>query len=235
MKITFKIHPFFYILALICIFTGYFKNFIFITFIILFHELGHILCSMFFNWKIDKVIVLPFGCLTLFDEYINRPIKEELLIAIIGPIFQSFLFLIDNALFRNYNLNLLLFNLLPILPLDGSKILNLLLNKISSFKTSHLISIIISIIFMSFLFYFKFNLILYLSLIFLIYRTYQEYKNHNFLFNRFLFERYIYHFNFKKEKIIKKNTKMKRDYRHIIYFKNKYITERNFLAKLFDN
>ena len=88
-----KIHPFFYLFSIICIVTGYFKNFIIISFIILFHELGHILVSQLFHWKIEKIVLLPFGGITIFHEFLNRPMKEEFFIAIAGPIFQTFLFL----------------------------------------------------------------------------------------------------------------------------------------------
>ena len=233
MKTIFKIHPFFYLFACICIFTGYFKNFLYITFIILFHELGHIIISLFFKWKIDRVVILPFGGITIFNEKINRPIIEEFLIAIMGPIFQSFLFLIDNDLFKTYNFILLVFNLLPIFPLDGSKILNLILNEIFSFKESHLISIVVSILSIIFLFNFKFNLILYISIFFLIVKTYKELKLHNYIFNKFLFERHLYKFHFKKSKIIDRTSKMKRDHRHLIKNKNKYITEVEYLKKMF--
>lgn len=236
MKTIFKIHPFFYLFAIICILTGYFKNFVIITFIILFHEIGHILAGIYFNWKIEKVIILPFGGLTIFNERINRPILEEFIIALTGPIFQTSLFLfLKNPLFINYNLGLLLFNLLPILPLDGSKILNLLLNKILSFKRSHTISIIISvtILLLSFLL-FKSNLILFLIFVLLSFKTYSELKNHRYIFNKFLFERYLYKMSFKKLKKVRSENKMKRDYRHLIFDGNKYITEREFLAYLFD-
>lgn len=234
MKTLFKIHPFFYIFAIICIITGYFKDFIFITFILLFHELGHIITSFYFKWKIDKILLLPFGCITLFDEYINRPIKEEFLIALMGPIFQIILFIIDNNLFRFYNTNLLIFNLIPIFPLDGSKIINIIFNKIFSFKSSHILSIIISIIGIIVLLTFKFNLVFYIALIFLSIKTYKEFKSHKYLFNKFLLERYINNFNFKKTKIVNNYKSLKRDYKHLIKFKNKYLTERAFLIKLFD-
>ena len=190
--------------------------------------------SLLFKWNIDKIVILPFGCITLFNEHINRPIKEEFIITIMGPIFQLLLFKINNSLFQTYNLNLLLFNLIPILPLDGSKILNLVLNKFLSFKYSHIISIIISFIIITFLFVYKFNLILYIVIIFLLYKTYTEFKNHKYIFNKFLFERYIYNFKFKKSKIIKNRVNMKRDYKHIFKIKKKYMTEREFLLKLFD-
>lgn len=235
MKNIFKIHPFFYLFAIICIFTGYFKNFCFITFIIVFHELGHILASVFFNWNIDKIVIMPFGGIVLFNEKINRPIKEELIIALMGPIFQSVLFFIDNPLFFKYNLFLIIFNLLPIFPLDGSKILNLFLNYFTYFKISHLISIIISIYLICLiLFKIPFNLIFYIVIFFLLLKTIKEIKNHKYIFNKFLLERYLYSFSFKKLKKIDNINKMKRDYEHIIFYKNKYVREYVCLKDLFD-
>ena len=67
---------------------GYFKIYIILMFILIIHELGHIIASLYFKWKIDKIIILPFGCLIKYNELINRPIKEEFIIAIMGIIFQ---------------------------------------------------------------------------------------------------------------------------------------------------
>ncbi|MBR1718780.1 MAG: hypothetical protein IJ715_05880 [Bacilli bacterium] len=234
MKITFKVHPFFYIFAFICIITGYFKNFLIISFIIIFHETGHIIASILFNWKIDRVILLPFGGITIFNEYINRPLKEEFIIAITGPLFQSILFLIDNNLFRTYNLYLLIFNLIPIIPLDGSKILNIFLNKFLPFKMSHIVSIIISFISLSLIFFIKFNLIIYIALIILFIKSFKELIEHNYLFNKFLLERYMNNFKFYKSKIVSDKIYMKRDYKHLFKINNKYIEESVFLLKLFD-
>ena len=234
MKITFKVHPFFYIFAFICIITGYFKNFLIISFIIIFHETGHIIASILFNWKIDRVILLPFGGITIFNEYINRPLKEEFIIAIMGPLFQSILFLIDNNLFRTYNLYLLIFNLIPIIPLDGSKILNIFLNKFLPFKMSHIVSIIISFISLSLIFFIKFNLIIYIALIILFIKSFKELIEHNYLFNKFLLERYMNNFKFYKTKIVSDKIYMKRDYKHLFKINNKYIEESVFLLKLFD-
>ena len=54
MKIDFKVHPFFLLTAIIILFTGYFKEFIYITIIIFVHELGHISVALFFKWKIES-------------------------------------------------------------------------------------------------------------------------------------------------------------------------------------
>ena len=102
------------------------------------HEFGHILMGVLFKWKIEKVIILPFGALTVFNEDLNRKLSEEALIAIMGPIFQViFTYLLYNLGVQDavyYSSSILCFNLLPIFPLDGSKLLNVFLNKITSFK-----------------------------------------------------------------------------------------------------
>lgn len=230
-----KIHPFFYLFAFIFILTGYFKSFIIITFIISFHELGHILISQLFHYKIDKIILLPFGGITIFKDFINRPMRQEFLVAIAGPLFQSILFLFLKGEYFYYNLFILLFNLLPIFPLDGSKIFNLILNLFSNFDKSHFISIILSFATLSFFLFYK-NLIFYLVLFFLFCRTIKELKEHHFLVNKFLFERYLYDFKFNKTKIIKGDDtkKMKRDHKHLFYFAHTYHTERQILKRMFD-
>ena len=78
-------------------------------------------------------MLLPFGALTLFHEKINRPLKEEFIILIMGPIFQLigtyFLCVFYYPLALEYSLVILGFNLLPIFPLDGSRLVNIILNK----------------------------------------------------------------------------------------------------------
>ena len=56
--------------------------------LIIIHELGHILISLIFKWNIDKIIILPFGGLTKYNEIINRPLIEEFLISVAGITFQ---------------------------------------------------------------------------------------------------------------------------------------------------
>ena len=197
--------------------------------------------GILFKWKIESVILLPFGALTIFNEDLNRKIIEEFWIVIMGPIFQIvFTFLLyyfglNEALY--YSLTILCFNLLPIYPLDGSKILNLGLNKMTSFKRSHLLIIIISIVTIGVLVLeSEFNLILVLILLFLLARIFLEIKNHESLFNRFLLERYLKNYQFKKIKKIYSLdvSKMKRDYRHLFYDGIRYVSEREILKKRFD-
>lgn len=230
-----KIHPFFYFFAILCILTGYFKPFIVITFIIIVHELGHILVSQIFHYKIDKIVLLPFGGVTIFKELINRPMKEEFFIAVAGPLFQTSLFFILKGEFFYYNLFILLFNLLPIFPLDGSKMINIILNFFFSFQKSHCLSIIVSFL-VILCFLFKMNFILLCIVFFLFLKTIKELKEHDFIVNKFLFERYLYSIHFRKLKKIKGEDvrKMKRDHQHLFYFAHSYHTEYEMLKRMFD-
>ena len=152
-KNIFKIHVLYYVVALVSFLTGNFKNFIIFSAIIIVHETGHIVGAWIFKWKIDKVILLPFGGITIFKENIDKSLKQELIIALLGPLFQILFYLIfkDNATFNHYNMAILLFNLLPIYPLDGSKILNIFFNELVSFKKTHMLTIVVSEITLFFL------------------------------------------------------------------------------------
>ena len=244
MKNIFKIHPLYYIVALITICTGLFKDFIYITLLIFIHEIGHLIGALYYKWNIKKVVILPFGGITIFNELINKSLKEEFVILVLGPLFQILFYFIlcilniESNLITNYHYGLLLFNFIPIIPLDGSKLLNIILNKIFSFKLSHIISLFISLICLIYLFIRTIiikNLILFIILIFLLIKNIKEIYLHKYLFNKFLFERYNYNLKFKKIKRIKglKIYKMKKDYKHLFYL-NKYITENEILKDYFN-
>ncbi len=227
--------------AFIAVITGNFKGFLLFTLIIIIHELGHILAALFYKWHIEKVLLLPFGALTIFHEKINKPLKEEFIILIMGPLFQLigtyFLVKFYGVPVLDYSLAILSFNLLPIYPLDGAKFLNIILNKIISFKRSHLLTIYISFLtIIILLLKIKYNLLIVLIIVFVAVKVYLEYKDHNNIFNLFLLERYNNDFNFKKHKNIKSlnYAKMKRDYKHLFKEKGKYITEKEALKKRFD-
>lgn len=232
-----KIHPLFYIIAFITLITGFFKEFSYIMLIITVHELGHILMAFYYKWQIDKIIVLPFGGLTIFNEKINRPLKEELLISLSGPLVQLIVFsFVTNELILKYHYFLLIFNLIPIIPLDGSKIFNCFLNAFLPFKLSHILTIVFSIIIIISFSIFKFNLVFLIVIIFLILKIFEEFQNRNNIFNKFLMERYFYTFKFTKRKIIKgyNLNYMFKDYKHLFYIDNQYYSEKQLLEKRFD-
>ncbi|MBR9728340.1 site-2 protease family protein [Shewanella intestini] len=101
---------------------------------LVFHEYGHIRAMKYFNMKTKGIYLIPFmGGLALSDERINTR-WQDVVISIMGPTFGLLMSLtclvaywVTGNLFfaglATFNALLNLFNLLPILPLDGGHIL----------------------------------------------------------------------------------------------------------------
>ncbi len=237
-----QIHYFYYLVALLSILTGQFRDFVVFSLLIMIHEFGHVIAALYYNWNIEKIIILPFGGITIFNEHLNKPLKEEFIILIMGPLCQTLFYFLAYNLKPNFNLTnyhyaLLIFNLLPIIPLDGSKLINIICNKIFPFKRSHLLLIYVSFVaFLIILLYNITNLIIILILMFLLIKIILEYRDHKYIFNKFLIERTLYKFNFKKTKIIKgpKLSKMYRGYKHLFFINKNFYKEEEVLRKKFD-
>lgn len=199
------------------------------------------------NFKVDKIIIYPFGGLTKFDNLINTKINKELLVAISGPFVQILLFIfllylhskgyINNNVFEKIkliNTSLLCFNLLPIIPLDGSKILQLIIESFFTFRLSNKIILIISLVFITMILLIDRKILIIVLALILIKSIYFEIKEFSYKYNKFLLERYIYNINFKNHKIINKIEDMYKDRIHIIKYGKKYVREREYLSKIFD-
>ena len=228
-------------MSLVSALTGTFKNLIFFTIIILVHELGHFTIGILLKWKVDKIIIYPYGGCTKFSESLNKSLLSEFLILIAGPIFQIlFYFLIskylsysDYILFKKYNGIILFFNLLPIYPLDGGKLFNIFLSIFIPFLTSFCLSIYFSLfVFLCALLIYK-TPTYYLILFFLLVKVYDEFKNRNIYYNKFLLERYLYDFKFKDTKIINNVNMFFKGKKHIIRKDNGYSYEKEYLASYF--
>lgn len=145
-----------------------------------------------------------------------------------GPITQIiFIYIIkyfvDNSnyiLFERYSRWILYFNMLPVYPLDGGKLINLILCRFISYYKAFQITIYTSyFLFLSCFFtiiLLNFNLILFLIFFLLGITLFKEIKKSLLYYQRFLYERYINNYHFKKIKKITKLNEMKRDTIHII-------------------
>lgn len=244
MRIFKKIHvdSFFYFFMLISCLSASFKNFFFFLSIIVVHELGHLGMGLILGWKVEGIYLYPYGGVTKFNEDINRKLLEELLILISGPVLQIIYFILgyflyNSSLFNYYNISILVFNLLPIYPLDGGRILNIILSYFVSFRTSYYTSIIFSFLICLFFIIFsilnKGTLNIILMFLVVIFKIKEEFRKRNYYFNKFILERYINNYNFKKMKMVSSIKKMMRDKRHIIFDNNNYYTEKDYLKKLY--
>lgn len=212
------INPLFYIVSLIMLATGFFKPFLFMIIYLIIHEIGHIIAAYILGYRVCKINVFPCGLLTIFNMKINDSIFKDFLIAIAGPLFQ----IISYHFIKKYyfiHLFLFIFNLIPIYPLDGSKIISFFLYLFFPYKKCNNILFYLSFILCVFIiiyFCFNFNLIYILVFITLFIRVIEFYRNRNYLFNSFIMERLLYDFNFVFVKRINNINNMYKERSHYI-------------------
>ena len=249
MKIEF--HYTYLLIALGFILTGYFHNLIIFTSIIIIHELGHYTLAKINHFKVEKITIYPYGGLVKMNNLLNTSINKELAVAISGIIFQTIYYLLITLLYKQgiireyiynlfttYNTSILLFNILPIHPLDGSKILNLLLSKIIPFNLANKLNILVStttLIIILIINYYNFNYTMILTLGIIIDNLIKYHRQLKYIYNKFLLERYIYKITYNKTKNINKINHMYKEKYHIIKNKNTYITEKQALSNKFKN
>lgn len=221
--------------------------FVLLISLIIIHELGHFLCALFFKINVDKIYIYPFGGISKFDISLNENLFKELLILIMGPIFQIIFYLILThidyfnsylSVITIYHYTILFFNLLPIYPLDGGKLLNIILCFHISFRRSLTISLIFSYITICFLSiymlfkHFSINILVIIS--FLVYKVELEVRKKNYVLDKFLLERYLKPHHFKKRKQVSGSNDFMKNRSHIIKIENRYYTEREFLSHKFN-
>ncbi|AIK38923.1 stage IV sporulation protein FB [Bacillus pseudomycoides] len=201
-------HPLFWGIIAIGIFTARFKELLLLFCIVLIHELGHAFAAAHYKWRIKQIQLLPFGGVAELEEHGNKPLKEELIVVIAGPIQHVWMIGLAYALARAgwfseelyhffvwNNLMILGFNLLPIWPLDGGKVLFNVLSHQFPYLQAHEKMMKISCVFFSVilgwqLFWNSNSIMMWVLLLFLAISLYQEWKQRRYAFMRFLLERY---------------------------------------------
>lgn len=202
------IHPMLWFIALIAIMTAQFQTLLLLFWIVLWHELGHVFAAHLFSWRVKRVLLLPFGGVAEMDEHGNRPFYEELIVTIAGPLQHLIIFfiayiahhanVISSEMYRQlleYNLSILLINLLPIWPLDGGKLLFLYRTMRTSFRRAHEQALYASIFFLSVCFICLLTMApmqinLWIIVCFLAHAIWFEWKQRTYVWIRFLLERY---------------------------------------------
>lgn len=212
--------------------------------IIIVHELGHSITGVLLKLNLKRIEIYPYGGCSKLEYDINTPLLKEFLVLIMGPVFQIiflgiiyyFKINVPNY-FYTYNYSILIFNLLPIYPLDGGRLLHLLLCVLISYYKSlknilYFSYLIFTIFFFSFLFL-KNNLLIFLIFVLLGIQILKEIQSVDYYFEKFLMERHIKKYSFTKTKQIKKIKEMKRDYYHFFISNCQVIDEKQMLSNYF--
>lgn len=192
--------------------TGHFLELLSLFVIVFIHELGHVMAARWFGVTVLSVQMLPFGGVAVMEDTGHITAWKEIVIALAGP-FQNLLLIGMAWLFQlagmwdgpflyyfiQSNLLIALFNLLPILPLDGGKISQALWGIFVPFHTTLIWSMRISLFFsILIILYAVFPFVLGKQMVelnllliglFLLYSNFTDYRNLPYRFIRFLMSR----------------------------------------------
>src|SRR5690554_721574 len=136
--IKLTIHPLFYFLMFLAGFTGNARSLILAFISVLIHEVARMLTAFGFGYRSAVIELFPFGGVAKLDYALyNDPVAEGVT-ALAGPV-QSLILALLSVCFDMFmgshswaremykiNLGLAFFNLLPLFPLDGGRILRAL-------------------------------------------------------------------------------------------------------------
>ncbi|MGO1370635.1 MAG: site-2 protease family protein [Senegalia sp. (in: firmicutes)] len=163
-KIDINFHLLLIPIILIMYFNNYMLEFIILFVVLSFHEIGHLIVAIIEDVKIREVNIFPLGAIIKFEYPLGiEPIKE-IMISIAGPLVNLILFIISYKIYINFTgiilldffieVNLILFivNILPIMPLDGGRILRGILYIHGGFKFANKFTNIVGEISLSLLF-----------------------------------------------------------------------------------
>ncbi|PSL43961.1 sporulation factor SpoIVFB [Salsuginibacillus halophilus] len=202
-----RIHPVCWLIIGTAVLTGHFRELLLFSLIIFLHECGHTAAAFSFGWTIRRIVLFPFGGAAEFDQGPNRPFQEEVTVILAGPamhlllaaaaflLVQTPVLSIDtyNTLFQ-MNTALLLLNIVPVLPLDGGRLLQVLSAQVFSFQTAQQAAAAVSWVVFSGILAVLIageagHLQWWVLAAFLFMHHYQFYKSRPYVYMRFLLER----------------------------------------------
>ena len=136
-----RVHALLPMMALLSVALGQGQAMLMLSLAVLLHEVAHALAARLMNTPVEEIELLPFGGAARLKQLWTLRPSQQILVALAGPVCNLLLMSAGAALgfwglmrpvqvgeFMKINLALMLFNLLPALPLDGGRVLCALLS-----------------------------------------------------------------------------------------------------------
>lgn len=230
---------------MISAFTGHFRFMMSFSIVILIHEFGHFFTAFLLGWKVDHIMIYPYGGCSWFDQDINVPLWQEFFVLVMGPICQILFLLflsyatdpIQLKMFQQCSYWILIFNLLPVYPLDGGKLVQFICSYFFSYYRAIQVTIYLSWFIYICLFFmvllFTHNLVGILIFFLLGISLWREVRQAPYSYQHFLLERSLSSYPFSKRKIIHHYHQMKRDTYHFIQNDSFFGDETSYLQHLY--
>lgn len=206
-----NVHPTLWFVVVISVVTAHFTEMIMLLTIIFVHEMGHAICAQFFKWRITSIQLLPFGGMLETEEYGNKSLREDLFVVLAGPLQHLWLIAVSYLLYLSsfisaelyqtfiyLNLVLFVFNLLPIWPLDGGRLLFIAMAQFYSFLEAQTYTLYVSatfalIAFLTWITIDPLNLNAWMIALFISISLMLEWRQRYYAFMRFLLQRHYGH------------------------------------------
>ena len=176
-----KIHPFTFVYLLVAF---YFRMSEYVGFLLfsLLHECGHYLAACYFDFDIEYMEILPFGAFLSLKDFGRHRVEEELVMLLAGPLVNFILMIIFSFCDKNdlviINAFIGIFNLIPVYPLDGSKLIQLVFSYLTDYRNTFWLQIRISLIIIALGFVYIRSLGKLIVLIYLFYQNIVYLKNY---------------------------------------------------------
>lgn len=137
--VSLRIHPTFLLVLLLYGVLGLAAQALLVFALVVAHELAHLMTARAYGYKVVGLELFPFGGAAYCDDLFEGRKLEESVVALAGPAFNVVLLFAAQALrwqgiwageladdFVRYNVWLAAFNLIPVLPLDGGRVVRAL-------------------------------------------------------------------------------------------------------------
>ena len=232
------VHPFTLVYLFVSVLNNDFYRYFSALVIVCIHEYGHYYFAKKFKFEIDKVEIFPFGAFLSLNDFGLHHICQELIMLLGGlvvhlPLYIVIKIFIGSSYLLEINKLVFVFNILPIYPLDGSKIILLLLSLFKDYYHAVKLQIKISLLTLSIL------IVLYIEIgylfvyFYLLYGNYKYIKEFRFMIIR-LFLKRLDGNEYKRYKINKRMC-FYRPYNNIYVIDGNVFNEEKMLKKLIKN